>query len=78
MYEKPLAAIVKEYRYDPRGAHRDNRILEARGLLPVAAIEQMVPAAEPETAGDDEIALLCAIGKCDSSKLPAIRNVVDI
>src|ERR1700741_4936632 len=23
---------------------------------------------------DDEIALLCAIGECDSSKLPAIRN----
>ena len=59
-------------------ARRDNRLMEARGLWPVAAIEQLVPAAEPETAGDDEIALLCAIGECDSSKLPAIRNMVEI
>ena len=27
---------------------------------------------------DDEIALLSAIGECDSSKLPAIRNMVEI
>ena len=27
---------------------------------------------------DDEIALQCAIGESDSSKLPAIRNMVEI
>ena len=27
---------------------------------------------------DDEIALQCAVGECNSSKLPAIRNVVEI
>ena len=27
---------------------------------------------------DDEIALLCAIGEGDLSKLPAIRNMVEI
>jgi len=27
---------------------------------------------------DDETALLCAIGECDWSKLPAIRNMVEI
>ncbi len=27
---------------------------------------------------DDEIALLCAIGEGNSSKLPAIRNMVEI
>jgi hypothetical protein len=27
---------------------------------------------------DDEIALLCTIGECDSSRLPAIGNMVEI
>ena len=27
---------------------------------------------------DDEIALLCVIGECDLSKLPAIRNMAEI
>ena len=27
---------------------------------------------------DDEIALQCAIGECDSSRLPAIGNMVEI
>ena len=54
MYKKPLDAIVKEYRYDPLPDEVRAVIIASwkrGGLLPAAAIERMVPGAEPEAAG---------------------------
>ena len=47
MYKKPLDAIVKEYRYDPLPDEVRAVIIASwkrGGLLPAAAVEQMVPA----------------------------------
>lgn len=49
MYKKPLEAIVKEYRYEPLPDEVRAVIIASwtrGGMLPPAAIEQMVPAAE--------------------------------
>ena len=45
MYKKPLDAIVREYRYDPLPDEVRAVIISWKrgGLLPGAAIEQMVP-----------------------------------
>ena len=51
MYKKPLEAIVKEYRYDPLPDEVRAVIIASwkrGGLLPPAAIEQMVPGVELE------------------------------
>jgi hypothetical protein len=68
MFKKPVDQLVKEYCYDPLPDEvRAVTIAwwKRGGPLPAAAIERMVPAAEPEMSDDltdDEIALLCEIG----------------
>ena len=51
MYKKPVEMTVKEIHYDPLPDEVRTVIIASwkrGGLLPPAAIEQMVPAAEPE------------------------------
>ena len=54
MYKKPLDAIVKEYRYDPLPDEVRAVVIASwkrLGLLPAAAIEQMVPEQMVPAAG---------------------------